>query len=157
MRISGVAGPDQVGRPGRGPDPILGRLGDADVIDRAAPTAPDLDDDRQHAVVVYDPQRRPQRRSSANSIGGTTWNVQLQWGRGCVATEIRRRTCGVLTPRVASMGPWLCSHGNSVVRSSLVCGLSLASMGPWLCSHGNFRPFVKGIDWLASFNGAVAV
>jgi len=59
VRISGVAGRGQVGRPGLGRDPTLGRLGDADVIDRAAPTAPDLDDDRQRAVVDA-PQRRPQ-------------------------------------------------------------------------------------------------
>jgi len=37
---------------------------------------------------------------------------QLQWGRGCVATEIydMRIPAEQLD---ASMGPWLCSHGNS--------------------------------------------
>jgi len=42
----------------------------------------------------------------------------------------------MLSLGLASMGPWLCSHGNKTpavhARSD-----SVASMGPWLCSHGN--------------------
>ena len=43
----------------------------------------------------------------------------LQWGRGCVATEISARArCGGTVPH-ASMGPWLCSHGNATKCCSL--------------------------------------
>jgi len=42
------------------------------------------------------------------------WQAQhpLQWGRGCVATEITVTRQEDLTSAPASMGPWLCSHGN---------------------------------------------
>jgi len=63
---------------------------------------------------------------------------RLQWGRGCVATEMV-----YAWPKNqklwASMGPWLCSHGNSILRIQTVRSRP-ASMGPWLCSHGNFSP-----------------
>ena len=38
----------------------------------------------------------------------------LQWGRGCVATEISIPTDQRSECVWASMGPWLCSHGNIV-------------------------------------------
>jgi len=39
---------------------------------------------------------------------------QLQWGRGCVATEMGYRLVGYHASTAASMGPWLCSHGNTL-------------------------------------------
>ena len=60
----------------------------------------------------------------------------LQWGRGCVATEIIVRRVIIVRRDRASMGPWLCSHGN-VDQSLHTPGVHQASMGPWLCSHGN--------------------
>jgi len=90
----------------------------------------------------------------------------LQWGRGCVATEIPITPNMLLFCRNASMGPWLCSHGNESKARPPRDPVD-ASMGPWLCSHGNIviRPNCKivwplqwgrgcvateiGIDWLA--------
>ncbi len=57
---------------------------------------------------------------------------------GAVALQPRKDTGAVvaLIPHLASMGPWLCSHGRPGRRFQ-ACGLPmLASMGPWLCSHG---------------------
>ena len=104
----------------------------------------------------------------------------LQWGRGCVATEM---SVWYVTEKMvcdASMGPWLCSHGNldrwdhmehaqwlqwgrgcvateMRLRNKDLVRAGLASMGPWLCSHGNTTCSL-GIGWCGySFNGAVAV
>ena len=86
----------------------------------------------------------------------------LQWGRGCVATEMNPQCVDSGVFPVASMGPWLCSHGNRTydvfkhyrlvlqwgrgcvateigVRRVVVRRGKVASMGPWLCSHGNPR------------------
>ena len=56
----------------------------------------------------------------------------------------------------ASMGPWLCSHGNKLRNRDLVRA-GLASMGPWLCSHGNAVALLPTNPTHACFNGAVAV
>jgi len=39
-------------------------------------------------------------------------SIRLQWGRGCVATEIPWANRWRIYGAAASMGPWLCSHGN---------------------------------------------
>ena len=59
-------------------------------------------------------------------------------------------------PAVASMGPWLCSHGNRRIRS-WAFPLLTASMGPWLCSHGNMPTVARAASGESGFNGAVAV
>jgi len=67
------------------------------------------------------------------SYGATLgWWERLQWGRGCVATEIWR-ICGRPGERL------------------------VASMGPWLCSHGNGGLFAFPLPRFRGFNGAVAV
>jgi len=43
----------------------------------------------------------------------------LQWGRGCVATEMRLVRLYLPYHVYASMGPWLCSHGNQCVDSGV--------------------------------------
>ena len=90
----------------------------------------------------------------------------LQWGRGCVATEMYFTVSDASDTDEASMGPWLCSHGNQSAHLRSGQAISLqwgrgcvatemvtaarsyvmyeyASMGPWLCSHGNHA------EWLA--------
>ena len=85
--------------------------------------------------------------------------MELQWGRGCVATEMGRPSIALGHWRTASMGPWLCSHGNDrrkttrnnqnrlqwgrgcvateiAIRCCFRDQTIAASMGPWLCSHG---------------------
>ena len=59
----------------------------------------------------------------ATEIGIRKWRdfvagMALQWGRGCVATEIWLRSRQDACWCAPSMGPWLCSHGNRRVRSS---------------------------------------
>jgi len=81
----------------------------------------------------------------------------LQWGRGCVATEIVCKNISCDMHAIASMGPWLCSHGN--IDLQLLTGMRPgASMGPWLCSHGNpcngldfrHKPIASMGPWLCS-------
>jgi len=48
-------------------------------------------------------------KSSGPNISPTR---MLQWGRGCVATEITFTISACRLAIWASMGPWLCSHGN---------------------------------------------
>ena len=48
---------------------------------------------------------------AANALGLPCGSA-LQWGRGCVATEMAQSYNDVLAAIGASMGPWLCSHGN---------------------------------------------
>ena len=67
---------------------------------------------------------------------GGPYATGLQWGRGCVATEIPAPELNPAALRSASMGPWLCSHGNLIVLDAFYRFMP-ASMGPWLCSHGN--------------------
>jgi len=81
----------------------------------------------------------------------------LQWGRGCVATEMTSYVFAFSPIRTASMGPWLCSHGNDDDESDTSDTDDAASMGPWLCSHGNMSALCLLTLPAYSFNGAVAV
>ena len=63
-------------------------------------------------------------------------HVLLQWGRNFAVAETVPHFRHGLLDFVASMGPQLCSCGNSHGHG-LVCGQAPASMGPQLCSCGN--------------------
>ena len=79
----------------------------------------------------------------------------LQWGRGFAATEGNGRVAMGRGQWLASMGPWLCSHGRRPRRLRVVA-VQLASMGPWLCSHGRFDRGISpashdGLQWGRGF------
>ena len=105
---------------------------------------------------------------------------RLQWGRGFAATEGRGCRRHGVEVGIASMGPWLCSHGRfdtdqsrqwpntlqwgrgfAATEGRVLRGRALlhgvASMGPWLCSHGRIRHWLLRGDDLQRFNGAVAL
>jgi len=108
---------------------------------------------------------------------GACYEAELQWGRGCVATEIGDLDSQVIHVVRASMGPWLCSHGNhdmlcaaASIEAELQWGrgcvatemrgtgfrLGLApsaSMGPWLCSHGNLEERAIAEGWTPASMG----
>ena len=79
----------------------------------------------------------------------------LQWGRGFAATEGFAPSTPITREQIASMGPWLRSHGRQVTRGG---GRMLieASMGPWLRSHGRGRIGPDRPGDCCGFNGAVA-
>ena len=93
-----------------------------------------------------------------NGLKAKTYDVfALQWGRGCVATEMWPNYFAVGPDDDASMGPWLCSHGNWYQLVGHSAPARAASMGPWLCSHGNTLENLARSRTPDSFNGAVAV
>ena len=74
----------------------------------------------------------------ARTVSATFRRRGLQWGRGCVATEIPgRKIAGLMTLSLqwgrGCVATEMCS------APSIKCELTVPSMGPWLCSHGN-RP-----------------
>jgi len=80
----------------------------------------------------------------------------LQWGRGCVATEINIHTGIVDLKTTASMGPWLCSHGNSASASAKRTRKKLQWGRGCVATEIIVRRVGHGkIFW--RFNGAVAV
>ena len=81
---------------------------------------------------------------------------RLQWGRGCVATEIGKASSRSPSYAHPSMGPWLCSHGNKDVDYE-----ALASSPDLQWGRGCVATEITG-RWLSmaattTFNGAVAV
>jgi len=96
------------------------------------------------------------------SHGNRTYDVYsqyrlvLQWGRGCVATEIMSMLIHRKKPPPLQWGRGCVATEMAHVAKNRL-NLPDASMGPWLCSHGNYSISGTTRNVYPGFNGAVAV
>ncbi len=104
---------------------------------------------RFNGAVASQPRKGPER------LAQNATSARLQWGRGFAATEGVRNRERRRPPELASMGPWLRSHGRFLQTLGLN-GTAVASMGPWLRSHGRVEDAGGVPAGRDGFNGAVA-